>query len=167
MAARCGKDPFVLSSETLGKSRVGIETERLLSEADIRAGVAHVTRFSRLQLRTHRQPGRHLQRLHGAAQGDPRPTAQVHDHPLRCVHGSDQAAHDVVDVCEVAGLLAVAEDDDVFTVQTGADESMEGHVGPLTRSKHREEAKGDGRYVVVAQVEGAEMLPREFGHAIG
>ena len=76
------------------------------------------------------------------------------------------AAHDVVDVGELADLRAVAVTRERGAVDRGLAQPVDRHVGPLPRTEHREVPQRDRVHAPVLGVQAAEVLGRELGHAV-
>jgi hypothetical protein len=87
----------------------------------------------------------------------------------RGVHGQQVGAHDIVDVGEVAGLLAIAKDGDRLVRRGGVQEPLEGHVRPLAAAVHGEVAQRQHRHLGHPRpgVGQGEVLAGQLGDAVG
>ncbi len=78
----------------------------------------------------------------------------------------DRRSDDVVDVGEVAELVTAAEDVQRPVTLEGIDESLEGHVRPLSRAEHGEVPQAHHRNTAVAPVDVDKLLRRRLRHPV-
>src|SRR5258708_8454602 len=81
-------------------------------------------------------------------------------------HGRKRRGDDVADIGEITRLLYMSVNGDGFFLQKRPDEPVERHIGTLARSIHRKVAQRDRRHALLLGVDLAEVLAREFCHAV-
>ena len=108
------------------------------------------------------QRGKHLVHAHA------RPTPDIENLPHRTGHtGQPVGFHRVRHKGEVAGLFAVAVDDDRAIFQGRPDEFVKPHVRALSWPVDREVAQGHRGQPVVGMVETAQVLRRQLRDPVG
>ena len=100
-------------------------------------------------------------------QGDARASTNIVDAPGHATDGGIGGRRGGIrHIREIAGLEAVAELDQGPAVEDGREKPVKAHVGALTRAVNGEVAQRYRRHAEVHVIQVAELLGREFRHAV-
>jgi hypothetical protein len=172
---RCAGHPGRLRRQAGCQVGLGTVTEQDLRPGAVGPGVANVAQRRRPAIDTQAPPGRPADEIKRLVQGDTMAAPDIDRLGTDWrVHGQQVGVDNVVDIGEVAGLLAVAVDHDRPAGESSLHEPPEPHVGTLPGPIDGEVAQdGDphrrhaGVGIGEAQVLGGELAHPVWGHRTG